>query len=165
LGSVFRVQRGRRTSRFSTGSHRVLLSSSFLCLSIKQSRVSWLCSGVAIFVATGFFMAVLVASLLHDLACALLHEYLVFKTHCSSGLDRGYRTFLMRSQHSRFCYPRVTASPKTLAYAMRCSSISVHRILLTHYSHELDAFPFKHEDVYLFPLTGLPERPMNVIYL
>jgi hypothetical protein len=32
---------------------------------------------------------VLVASLLHGLVCVLLHEYIVFKAYCSSGVDGG----------------------------------------------------------------------------
>ena len=81
-----KAEGGKRTNRFSRYSRCVLLGSSFLWLSIRYSCVSWVCFGVATFVATCVFMDVLVVSLLHGLICALLHEYLVFKAHCSSGL-------------------------------------------------------------------------------
>src|SRR6266571_4417866 len=84
--SFYGAEYGTRTNRFSLCSHCVWLGSSFLWLSIRYSCVSWVCFGVATFVATCVFMDVLVVSLLHGLICALLHEYLVFKAHCSSGL-------------------------------------------------------------------------------
>ncbi len=73
---------GRRTNRFSPCSHCVLLGSFFLWLYFKQVCVSWLCFGVATFIATDFFMVVLVVSLLHGLAWVLLHVgQVVFSAH------------------------------------------------------------------------------------
>ncbi len=51
-----------------------------------------MCFGVATIIATCFFMVVLVVSLLHGLAGALLHERVVFKARCSSDLDGESRT-------------------------------------------------------------------------
>jgi hypothetical protein len=42
-------------------------------------------------------MAVLVASLLHDLACASLHKRIVFWACCSSNLDKGKSILVYRS--------------------------------------------------------------------
>ncbi len=67
-------RRGRRTNRFPTFSHCVWVGSSFSWLGTRHACVSWVCSGVATFVATCVLMVVLVVSLLHGLAWALLHE-------------------------------------------------------------------------------------------
>ena len=68
-GSIY----GRRTNRVSLCSPCVWWGSSFSWLSITYSCVSWMCFGVATFLATCFFMVALVVSLLHGLAWALLH--------------------------------------------------------------------------------------------
>ncbi len=59
-----------------------LTALSVLWLYFKQVCVSWLCFGVATFIATDFFMVVLVVSLLHGLAWVLLHVgQVVFSAH------------------------------------------------------------------------------------
>jgi len=76
-----KAEGGRRTNRVSLCFHCVLLGSSFLWLSVKHTRVLWLCFGVATCVATCLLMGALVASLLHGLAWASLHERIVSKAH------------------------------------------------------------------------------------
>jgi len=86
LLSAWDAEGGRRTNRFSRCSQDVWVGSSCSWLCIKHAGISWLCFGVATWVATCFFTGMLIAALLHDLACALLHAWIVFKEYCSSDL-------------------------------------------------------------------------------
>jgi hypothetical protein len=59
-------------------------------------------------------MVVFFASLLHSLVEALLHERLVFKAHCSSGLDGGKSKTLSGlhlKQQSEGSYSSAKANP------------------------------------------------------
>ena len=69
-----------RNNKFSTYSHCVTLCFSTWWLCFKQFCVSWLCFGVATFLATYLFIVVIIAVLLQGLACVLLHEGMVFRT-------------------------------------------------------------------------------------